>query len=194
MEPLTGQLLLAFPIALAGGTLGYISSRTASECFEAALSLDDDAASAAKAVVLYQQALAIEPGWVEAQINLGVAHYHLGKLREAAQALGEALRLDPRHPIAHFNLGCVQEERGSTSTAIRHFELALRDMPNHADAHFNLAAAYEKSGQPSRAQDHWRAYLRLEPCGEGAAYVRSRLRKPSALRQPSMPIPFSRKA
>jgi len=88
----------------------------------------------------------------------------------------------------------VLDERGSTVAAIRHFELALRAMPNHSDAHFNLAAAYEKSGQPSCAQDHWRAYLRLEPCGEGAAYVRGRLQKPSALRQLSVPIPFSRKA
>jgi len=194
IEPLTGQFLFAFPPSSVRAKLRCIPSRTAGEYFEAALSLGDDPASAAEAAKLYQRALAIEPHWVEAHINLGVAHYHLGHLREAAKALGAALHLAPQHPIALFNLGCVLDERGSTVAAIRHFELALRAMPNHSDAHFNLAAAYEKSGQPSCAQDHWRAYLRLEPCGEGAAYVRGRLQKPSALRQLSVPIPFSRKA
>jgi len=194
IEPLTGQFLFAFLTSSASAKLHPLPSRTAEEFFEAALVQGDDPGSAAEAVSLYQKALGLEPGWVEAHINLGVACYHTGNLREAAQALGEALRLEPRHPIARFNLGCVLEERGSTAAAIRHFKLALSTMPSHADAHFNLASAYEKSGQPSRAQYHWRAYLRLDPCGQGAAYVRGRLQKPSALRHHSMPIPFSRKA
>jgi tetratricopeptide (TPR) repeat protein len=194
IEPLTGQFLFVFPPPPVSVKLRHIPSRTAGEYFEAAISLDDDPASAAEAAMLYQQALAMEPGWVEAHINLGVARYHMGKLHEAAQALGAALRLAPEHPIALFNLGCVMDERGSTGGAIHHFELALRAMPNHADAHFNLAAAYEKSGQPSRAQDHWRAYLRLEPCGQGAGYVRARLQVPDATGYSSGPIPFLRKA
>jgi tetratricopeptide (TPR) repeat protein len=194
IEPLTGQLLLAFPPASVDGKLCHIPSRTAGECFEAALALDDDPASAAEAARLYQQAIVMEPEWAEAHINLGVARYHMGKLREAAEALVAALRLAPEHPIARFNLGCVLDESGSTAEAIRHFELALRAMPQHADAHFNLAAAYEKSGQAMRARDHWRAYLRLEPCGEGASYVRARLQEHPSTRHRSAPIPFSREA
>ncbi len=191
IEPLSGQFVFAFSPVATGERVRPIPSPSAEEWFEAAHSLLDDPASAAEAVLLYRRALQLQPDWVEARINLGVAYYHLGELDEAVGALSAAIRLAPDHPIGHFNIGCVLDERGATPLAIRHFRQALRAMPDHTDSHFNLAAAYEKAGHASRAQTHWRAYLRLDPSGDAANYARARLRQfqsPVTVR-PLIPFP-----
>jgi tetratricopeptide (TPR) repeat protein len=194
IEPLSGQLLFSF----GGGdpqerSVWEMPVRSAQPWFEAALALDDEPESSAEAVKLYRRVLQIEPDWVEARVNLAVAHYHLGDLDEAVRSLKEALDWDPAHPVAHFNLGCLLDERGATNDAVHHFQSAICSMPSHADAHFNLAALYEKKGRSDLAVEHWRAYLRLEPSVDGARYARARL---AALGQgpARLPIPFRVKA
>jgi tetratricopeptide (TPR) repeat protein len=175
IEPLSGQLLFSFGEALSENNVREMPVRSAHPWFEAALALDDDPRSCAEAVKLYLRVLQVEPDWVEARVNLAVAHYRLGNIDEAVRWLKEALDWDPAHPVAHFNLGCLLDERGDTDDAMDHFHSAIRSMPVHADAHFNLAALYEKTRRSDLAVEHWRAYLRLEPSEDGARYARARL-------------------
>ena len=189
IDPFSGQLLFSF-VERATNNLGEIPVRSAQPWFEAALALDDEPSSCAEAIRLYKRVLEIEPDWVEARVNLAVAHYHLGDFGEAGRSLKEALAWDPAHPVAHFNLGCLLDERGAPDDAMDHFQSAINSMPAHADAHFNLAALYERKGRSDLAQEHWRAYLRLEPSEEGARYARARVNAVSGGTKSRSVIPF----
>jgi tetratricopeptide (TPR) repeat protein len=188
IEPFSGQLLFCF--SERATNLSEIPVRSAQPWFEAALGLDDDPESCAEAIKLYRRVLQIEPDWVEARVNLAVAHYHLGDLGEAVRVLKDALDWDPTHPVAHFNLGCLLDERGAPDDAMDHFQSAINSMPAHADAHFNLAALYERKGRSDLALEHWRNYLRLEPSIDGARYARERLAAVGADGN-RLPIPFA---
>jgi tetratricopeptide (TPR) repeat protein len=192
-EPLTGQLLLSFDTQPLARKVHKIISRTAEEWFEFALACDAEAEMRSEAVAAYRRVVELEPKWVEAQINLGVALYHLCQLEEARRAFRAALALDPVNGIAHFNLGCVLDELGDLDESIEHLRQAVKAMPAHADAHFNLALAYEKRGENQRARDHWSAYLRHEPRGPWSEHARSRLARAPSRKQSPAPIPFRKK-
>lgn len=192
-EPLTGQLLLSFDTQPLARKVHKILSRSAEQWFEMALASDAEPETRPEAVAAYRHVLELEPEWVEAHINLGVALYHLRQLEDSQRAFGAALALDPRNPMAHFNLGCVLDELGELEESIEHLRQAVRAMPAHADAHFNLALGYEKRGENQRAREHWASYLHYEPRGAWAEYARSRVGRPRHGKQLPAPIPFRKK-
>ncbi|MGO9245544.1 MAG: tetratricopeptide repeat protein, partial [Verrucomicrobiia bacterium] len=58
-----------------------------------------------EAIGQYEQALRIEPDYVDAHYNLGIALSHIGKIQEAIGQYEQALRIKPDHAKAHNNLG-----------------------------------------------------------------------------------------
>lgn len=66
----------------------------------AAFAAGDVAGAAAE----LEHVLAVDPDCAVAWNHLGVCLHHLGRGREAVQALGEALRFEPGHPDARANL------------------------------------------------------------------------------------------
>jgi Flp pilus assembly protein TadD len=147
-----------------------------------------------EAIETYRRVVELAPDWIEAHINLGVACYHTGRLVEARAAFRAAVDLDPLNGISRYNLGCTLEELGELDEAVDHLRRAARAMPAHSDVHFNLALAYEKRGERRLARDEWSLYLRYAPYGPWAEQARIRLRKISARRKLSAPIPFRRRS
>ncbi|MGH9773547.1 MAG: tetratricopeptide repeat protein [Candidatus Acidiferrales bacterium] len=187
LEPLSGQWLLPFEFGVRRGEIRRMISPSAEQWFEYALECDSQPEKFAEAAGAYRRVLELEPGWIEAHINLGVALYHLFEFDEARRAFEAALVLESDNVTAHFNLGCVFEEMGDLEEALEHLRSAVRTDPGHSDAHFNLALAYEKCGEPLRAREHWTHYLRCEPKGSWADYARARI---SPVRRTGPPIPF----
>jgi tetratricopeptide (TPR) repeat protein len=60
-----------------------------------------------QAITLYEQALALWPAFVEAQINLASALQETGAVARAADLLRRAIAQRPDFSIAHYNLGNV---------------------------------------------------------------------------------------
>jgi tetratricopeptide (TPR) repeat protein len=158
--------------------------------FQHALDCEADPNLLPQAVEIYRQVLELEPDWVEAHINLGVALYQLSRVEEARKEFAAAVELDPRSGISRYNLGCVLEEQGRIDEAIDHLRRAARTMPTHADVHFNLALAYEKRGEREVARREWLAYLRYAPNGLWADQARAHLKELSPRSKSAAPIPF----
>ena len=59
----------------------------------------------AQAEAAYLEVVGKEPGFAEAQMNLGLLLHDLNRLDAAIERLRTAIRLDPRLPAAHFFLG-----------------------------------------------------------------------------------------
>ncbi|MGH9703709.1 MAG: tetratricopeptide repeat protein [Candidatus Acidiferrales bacterium] len=195
-DPLTGQLWLRFEIATPESKIHHMTSRTAEQWFEFALTCDAQPDTITEAAAAYRRVIELAPGWVEAHINLGVVLYQLAELDGARQSFESALAIDLSSAIAHFNLGCVLEEMGNREESIEHLTRAVELEPSHSDAHFNLALAFEKNRDTRRAREHWTLYLRYEPSGTWSDYARSRLvpaqtsQTARARRAVSAPIPF----
>jgi tetratricopeptide (TPR) repeat protein len=132
---------------------------SASDWFD--LGVDLEASEPKKARDAYLRALAMDPDFDEAHVNLGRLLQLAGEIRDAAEHYRRLLERGTRDPTAAFNLGTALEELGEWSEAIAAYRRALREDNQFADAHFNLARLYEQLGRRSAAIRHWRAYQLL---------------------------------
>jgi type IV pilus biogenesis/stability protein PilW len=57
--------------------------------------------------------------------NLGWAHYHAGRFKDAERHLSNAVRRAPNLCPAHYNLGVVQKAQGNIDAALQTFEAAI---------------------------------------------------------------------
>lgn len=97
---------------------------------------------------------------------LGMARWHRGESREAAEAFQAAIDLDARHAEAWHMLGVVRAARRdwrAAEDALRH-ALALR--PSLPGVHATLARVLSASGDESRARQHMAEGERLRRAAE----------------------------
>lgn len=125
-----------------------------------------------EAIAQYQEALRLNPNYVEAHYNLGRALAMLDRTPEAIAQYEEALRLNPGYVNAHYNLGLTLEKMpGRMNEAIAQYEETLRLKPDFAEAHFALGS--DLQAMPGRLNDaivQYREGLLLKPDYADAHY------------------------
>lgn len=100
-----------------------------------------------QAIAAYQQALEINPDYVDAWVGLGIVQRLSGDYEAARTAYQEALRLNPNIAEAHSSLGTLYVLEGKPEEAIVEFEEAIRLNPKLDAAYANLALAYAMEGR-----------------------------------------------
>ncbi len=110
----------------------------------------------------YQAALAIDPNYVFAQINIGAALDDLKDRKGARVALEKAVRMAPQSKEAWNNLGAVAAEMGDTPRALEALAKATAIDGGFVDAWFNLGMTYEQAGKPKDAAAAWDKYVALD--------------------------------
>jgi len=87
----------------------------------------------AEAAVLYEQALALRPGWAEGWMNRGAALYQLKRFREARDALRRCVALAPGRGTPLGFLGMAEYELGEYGPALADIlkgeSIGLADQP-----------------------------------------------------------------
>ncbi len=165
-QPSSGQLELDFVAAtlrLVSGAQRVVDVdvgvRTADDWYNAAVDLEvTDPGLAADA---YRSAIAAQPDYAEAHLNLGRLLHESGHLVEAEAHYRAAAAADPADALARFNLGVVLEDRGRREAALAAYRDALRLDEGLASAHFNLSRLHESRGEKPAALAHLAAYKRL---------------------------------
>ena len=109
----------------------------------------------------YHRAIAIDPTFKEAWMNLGLVVLSLGRLEEALSCQREAVCLDPDNADAHNNLGMVHYAQGNIAEAESCFRTALRLQPDHANATLNLGSARQVLNHVEEADALFRCALSL---------------------------------
>ena len=97
-----------------------------------------------------------------AQMNLGIAHLHEGRLDEAIRRYRQALKIDDGAARCWFNLGYALGQRGERGLEIECYRKALALAPAYAMAHNNLGyALYAGSGdRTAEAIEHFKIAIR----------------------------------
>jgi tetratricopeptide (TPR) repeat protein len=88
----------------------------------------------------------IDPTFVPALNNLGLALKAKGRLDEAVAEYHDALRINPESAPVHFNLADILAGRGELSEAINHYQQVLRIDPDFARAHYQIGIALVAKG------------------------------------------------
>ncbi len=174
-QPDSGQFLLNFEASEIAERADFVGSvgreesaprdsgdepgSTAEEWYEAGCSLE--ASSPEQAREAYQRALEIDPGVINAHVNLGRQFHMAGELGRAEPHYREAARLDPDDPTPHFNLGVLLEEVGRRDEAVHAYRQAILRDPDFADAHCNLGLLLESLGRRQEAVRHLMAARQL---------------------------------
>jgi tetratricopeptide (TPR) repeat protein len=170
-NPESEQLLLDFHVAELAEQAAPVARRLARQARRSGepltaeqwydLGTDLETAAPDDARDAYARAVALDPRYVPALVNLGRLLQDAGRAAEAADQYRAALAVQPSHTTAAFNLGTALEDLGRRAEAIAAYRMALEVDGEFADAHFNLARLYERAGNRAAALRHLRAYKQL---------------------------------
>lgn len=132
-------------------------------------------ASYLDAVGKFQEALEVDPTFVDAVYNLGVTLQTMKSYEKARVQLERAVKLRPKNAEYRFALGTSLYHLGDFSSACREFELVMETDPGNAKALYSLAVCYEKMGENEKAIAAWERYLEVDSTSAWAAEARKRL-------------------
>lgn len=133
---------------------------------------------AAAAEAKFRDAVAADPTYADARVNLGVLLREQGRAKEALAELQKAVALAPDNAAAHNNLGVAYDQQRSPGLAVNEFKRALELDPRLRGAKLNLAVAYGHLGRSDLAATTFLEILREDPeniegyAGLGAVYAR----------------------
>ena len=162
----SGQYLLEFEGDPADGSLSVIEPRKAAaegsgaaEWFDRAVALEPENREAALGA--YQQAISLDPAFLNAYINLGRLLHEARRYAKAEQVYREAMRTCGSNPVLLYNLGVLLDDMDRKTQAMEAYEAALAADPSMAECHYNLALLCEKLEKPKDAIRHMARYRAL---------------------------------
>jgi Tfp pilus assembly protein PilF len=110
-----------------------------------------------------EQALEINPGLIQAHINLISLYGRTKKFDKAERAYRDALAINPELPDVHYNFGVLLAGQERFTEATQAFQSCLRFNPYYAEAHHNYAVIIEREGKLDEAATHYRKAIENKP-------------------------------
>jgi arylsulfatase A-like enzyme/Flp pilus assembly protein TadD len=114
------------------------------------------------AVVAFEKALEIQPGFAMAHRDLGMILLQKGRYKEAATHLEQAAELGLAHAKLYNFLGIAYSRTGRYQDAVKVYTKALDKEPDFAEAHLNLSYVYEKLNRPQSARLQYETACKLQ--------------------------------
>lgn len=117
----------------------------------------------ARAIQLFEKALAIDPENWGAHNFYGVTLFRQGKYDEAMRHFQAAIKVNPLNAQSLTNMGALEFSRGNIDSAKKYFTEAIDSTPRYAKAHFNLALVLTREGQFQEAAKRYEDCLKYTP-------------------------------
>ena len=115
------------------------------------------------AIANYQRAIAIQPEFLDAYYNMGLALTKQLDDTAAIQTYETILQKAPIHAAANFQLGTLLLAKGQLQNALPHFLIIDEHHPHHFETQTNLATCYLKLGKLNEAKKHYIKALEIIP-------------------------------
>jgi cytochrome c-type biogenesis protein CcmH/NrfG len=114
-----------------------------------------------------------DPKNLTAYLKLGNIYFDQNKYREAIAAYSQYLSIKPDDPDVRTSMGIMLKGLGDFDGAVEELRRAAQNHPNHANSRFYLGTVllFEKKDVKG-AIKVWEDFLRMEPRGERANWVR----------------------
>jgi len=128
-----------------------------------------------RALAQFEQALALNPRYIEANVHRGILLNELGREAEAAAAFQAAVRHEQGGGLGfsrqvagqlanlHAQLGEAYAEAGAATEAIEQFRRAMALGPSFHDLRYRLARLLLEAGRPLEAREELEAILAEHP-------------------------------
>ena len=120
------------------------------------------------AATAYRQALAIDPDFLPAHVNLADALFALGDIKQAAEQLQDVIKLDPRNFPAFFNAGVFLYRLHDLPQAEQMLRAAVHLSPGSADAYNDLGIVLAAQHKLPEAAWSFTQALMINPVHPGA--------------------------
>ncbi|MBI5767255.1 MAG: tetratricopeptide repeat protein [Verrucomicrobia bacterium] len=112
----------------------------------------------------FRRAIALQPDYVNAHIQLASLALRRQQPDEAARLIQETLRLDPRRVAEGCkSLAAIKKTAGLLADAEKLYQQAIELKPDFADAHQELARLLSESGRIPEAHPHFARVVLLRP-------------------------------
>jgi Flp pilus assembly protein TadD len=144
--------------------------------FDAAYAAAADHAAAQdyeRAILLYDQAIALNPALAEPHYKRANAVRVVGRLQEALAGYDRAIERNADHAHAHCNRGVVLQMLGRREAALLSYDRAVSLDATDAMCHYNRALLMQECGRWSEALASYDRAVELDPQFADAQYNRS---------------------
>jgi tetratricopeptide (TPR) repeat protein len=111
----------------------------------------------------YSQAIKLDPKYVDAYINRGIAQAAEAKYDAAIGDFSQAIKLAPQSPEAYLHRGNARKNIDDIDGAIADFTEAIRLDPQHVDAYIGRGNTYNRQRENGKAAADFRKALELQP-------------------------------
>ena len=132
-----------------------------------------------EAIEDYTRAINLDPNYVEAYKNRGMAYRNKGDYDLAIEDFGKAIQLNPNFAEAYFSRGVAYDEKGEFDRAIQDYTEVIQLNPNFAEAYFGRGGTSVKQGDFDRAIEDFTEVIQLNPnsgeayCSRGFTYAKN---------------------
>lgn len=103
------------------------------------------------AIAQYQQAIAIDPMFVAAYVNLSDVYRATGREVDAQVILRQGLKADPGSAVLHHTIGLALTRQKARDVALEEFKTAAQLAPNDGRFAYVYAVALNDAGRPAEA-------------------------------------------
>lgn len=116
-----------------------------------------------KAIEYFNNAIKLQPDFVEAYIGRGSSYSDLGQYQQAIEDFNKAIRLKPDFADAYGNRGLAYGRLGQQQRAIEDYNQVISLKPDYAVAYNNRGLAYSDLGEQQRAIKDFNKAISLKP-------------------------------
>lgn len=115
------------------------------------------------AIAQYQGALRIQPDYVPAMVNLGIAYMEMDNFERADKIFSDALKLESnRKETIYFNLGQLAEKQNKPAEAINYYIKAIGNGFEQESVYQRLGVLYYNNKQFDLALDAFEKLLAIQ--------------------------------
>jgi tetratricopeptide (TPR) repeat protein len=116
-----------------------------------------------RAIADYDQAIKLDPNYVDAYNNRGLAWNEKKEYDRAIADLDRAIKLDAKYTKAYYNRGVSWNGKGEYDRAIADYNQAIKLAPKYTKAYSNRGFAWRNKKQYDRAIADYNQALEIDP-------------------------------
>ena len=116
-----------------------------------------------RSIEVYSHAIQLDPHYVDAYGNRGVAYNIKGEFDRALTDYNKAIDLDPQYALTYNNRGNIYRDKGELDRALTDYNKAIDLDPQYALAYNNRGNIYRDKGEFDRALTDYNKAIDLDP-------------------------------